>query len=113
MTPAMQIIMSSKYREFPDTLLTLELCRAMARTERRKIGEALRQCARVKAPEVANKNLRSTLQEMSTSLFPETQITRIRGCIQKMETELTREIGDVEITEENLRELAAIDGRAI
>ena len=50
---------------------------------------------------------------MSTSLFPETQIVRIRGCIQKMETELTREIGDVEITEENLRELAAIDGRAI
>lgn len=109
MTPAMQIIMSSKYREFPDTLLTLELCRAMAQVEKRKIAEALRQCARMKAPQIRNRNLRNTLHEMSTSLFPETQIVRIRGCLKKMETELTREIGDVEITEENLLSLSESD----
>lgn len=105
MTPAMQLIMSSPYREFPDALLDLELCRAMARTEGRKIGESLRKCAAMKAPVARNKNLRASLIEMSKSQFPEVQMTRIRGCIQKMESALTREIGDVEITEENLREL--------
>lgn len=92
MNQAMEIIMCSKYREFPDTLLDLELCRAAARADGRKIVESLRKCAAIKAKSAQNKNLKSSLEEMSRSLFPEVQMTRIRGCIRKMETSLNREI---------------------
>lgn len=105
MNTAMQIIMNSQYSEFPETLLTLELCRATARADGRKIGESLRACAKVKARQAKNRNLYNTLIEMSRSQFPETQIIRIRGCVEKMEKALTREVGNMTLTEENLREL--------
>lgn len=105
MNTAMQIIMNSQYREFPETLLTLELCRAFARAEGRKIGESLRACAKAKARQAKNRNLFNTLTEMSRSHFPETQMIRIRGCVEKMEKALTREVGNMTLTEENLREL--------
>lgn len=70
---AMQIIMNSQYREFPETLLILELCRAAARADGRKIGESLRACAKVKARQAKNRNLFNTLTEMSRSQFPEVQ----------------------------------------
>ena len=105
MNAAMQIIMNSQYSEFPETLLTLELCRATARADGRKIGESLRACAKVRARQAKNRNLYNTLIEMSRSQFPETQIIRIRGCVEKMEKALTREVGNMTLTEENLREL--------
>ncbi len=105
MNTAMQIIMNSQYREFPEVLLTLELCRAAARADGRKIGESLRACAKVKARQAKNRNLFNTLTEMSRSQFPETQMIRIRGCVEKMEKALTREVGNMTLTEENLREL--------
>ena len=105
MNTAMQIIMNSQYREFPETLLTLELCRASARADGRKIGESLRACAKVKASQAKNRNLFNTLTEMSRSQFPETQMIRIRGCVEKMEKTLAREVGNMTLTEENLREL--------
>lgn len=61
MNTAMQIIMNSQYREFPEVLLTLELCRAAARADGRKIGESLRACAKVKARQAKNRNLFNTL----------------------------------------------------
>jgi len=103
MNTAMQIIMNSDYREFPETLLTLELCRATARADGRKIGESLRACAKVKARQA--KNLFNTLTEMSRSQFPEVQMTRIRGCVDRMEKALSREVGNMTLTEDNLREL--------
>ncbi len=106
MNTAQQIINASKYREFPDTLLTLELCRSMARSEGRKVGDSLRKCAKALSGKVRNRNLEGTLLTMSRSMFPETEMTRIRGCIGKMEAALMREVRDVELTEENLKELA-------
>ena len=38
----MDLIMVSKYAEFPDTLVTLELCRRQAQLEKRSVPEALR-----------------------------------------------------------------------
>lgn len=105
MNTAMQIIMNSQYREFPETLLTLELCRAVARADGRKIGESLRACVKLKARQAKNRNLFNTLTEMSRSQFPETQMIRIRGCVEKMEKALAREVGNMTLTEENLREL--------
>lgn len=105
MNTAMQIIMNSQYAEFPETLLTLELCRATARAEGRKIGESLRACAKVKARQAKNRNLYNTLIEMSRSQFPEVQMTRIRGCVDRMEKALSREVGNMTLTEDNLREL--------
>lgn len=106
MNTALQIIHASKYREFPDTLLTLELCRSLARHEGRKVGESLRKCAKALSGKVSNRNLEGTLLTMSRSLYPETEITRIRGCIGKMESALMREVRDVVLTDDNLKELA-------
>ena len=106
MNTALQLIHASKYKEFPDTLLTLELCRSFARLEGRKVGESLRKCAKALSGKVNNRNLQGTLRTMSLSLFPESEITRIRGCLGKMEAALTREVRDVILTEDNLKELA-------
>lgn len=105
MSTAKLIIQNSKFAEFPETLLTLELCRATARSDGRKIGESLRACAKVKARQAKNRNLFNTLTEMSRSQFPEVQMTRIRGCVERMEKALAREVGNMTLTEDNLREL--------
>ena len=106
MNTARQIIHASAYKEFPDSLLTLELCRSFARLEGRKVGESLRKCAKQLSRKVRNRNLEGTLITMSRSLFPETEMARIRGCIGKMEAALMREVRDVVLTDENLQELA-------
>ncbi|UTJ46616.1 hypothetical protein NLZ15_17490 [Atlantibacter subterranea] len=108
MNTAKQLLAVSQYNEFPETLLTLELCRAAARVDGRKIGEALRKCARVKAAQARNKNLRNTLLEMARSQFPEVQITRIRGCVQKMETALGREMRELDITADDVTEFSEV-----
>lgn len=92
MSAAREFIEQSPYAEFPDMLVTLELCRVLAQIEGRRVGEALRRCAAALAVRADNKNLRNTLAEMSISMFPETQITRIRATIAKMESALTREM---------------------
>lgn len=102
MNTAMQLIMNSQYAEFPDALLTLELCRAAARADGRKIGESLRACAKVKARQAKNRNLYNTLIEMSRSQFPEVQMTRIRGCVDRMEKALGREMRELNITAEDV-----------
>lgn len=102
MNTAMQLIMNSQYAEFPDALLTLELCRAAARADGRKIGESLRACAKVKARQAKNRNLCNTLIEMSRSQFPEVQMTRLRGCVDRMEKALGREMRELNITAEDV-----------
>lgn len=106
MNTAKLIIQNSKFAEFPDTLLTLELCRSFARLEGRKVGESLRKCAKELSGKVSNRNLQGTLHTMSLSLFPESEITRIRCCIGKMESALNREVRELVLTEDNLREIA-------
>ncbi|XTZ40027.1 hypothetical protein ACQYRI_08660 [Salmonella enterica] len=81
------------YSEFPDTVLHAELCRACARADGRSIKQALNGFARVRMTTVNNPNLRNTLKTMATSQFPETQITRIRGCIARMESALVKKYG--------------------
>lgn len=87
---AKDVIATSKYAEFPDTLVTLELCRAFAQIEKRRVGESLRACARVLAHKAQNQQLIATLEEMGKSQFPETQMARIRDCIRRMETALNK-----------------------
>lgn len=106
MSTAKLIIQNSKFAEFPETLLTLELCRATARSDGRKIGESLRACAKVKARQAKNRNLFNTLTEMSRSQFPETQMTRIRGCVERMEKALGREMRELDITAEDVIEFS-------
>lgn len=59
----------------------------------------------MKARQAKNRNLYNTLIEMSRSQFPEVQMTRIRGCVDRMEKALSREVGNMTLTEDNLREL--------
>ncbi|MFS9379454.1 hypothetical protein QNN88_01985 [Citrobacter sp. ANG330] len=80
----------SRFSEFPDTLVTLELCRVFAQREKRRVGESLRACARVLQNKVQHERLRETLESMSKSQFPETQIARIRDCVRRMETVIDR-----------------------
>ncbi|WP_371972792.1 hypothetical protein ACB496_12965 [Lelliottia nimipressuralis] len=90
MSTAKDIIATSRFAEFPDTLVTLELCRAFAIIDKRRVGESLRTCARMLAEKVHDQHLCATLDVMGKSQFPEVQITRIRDCIRKMETALNR-----------------------
>jgi len=106
MNTAKQLLAASHYSEFPETLMTLELCRAAARADGRKIGESLRACAKVKARQANNRNLYNTLIEMSRSQFPEVQMTRIRGCVDRMEKALGREMRELNITAEDVIEFS-------
>lgn len=90
MSRAKEVIAKTRYAEFPDTLITLELCRAVASKEKRRIGESLRACARVLAAKAQDHHLVSVLEEMGKSQFPEVQMTRIRDCIRRMESALIR-----------------------
>lgn len=81
------------YSEFPDTVLHAELCRACARADGRSIKQALNGFARERATKVNNPALCAALETMATSQFPETQITRIRSCVQRMESALVRKFG--------------------
>ena len=101
----MDLIMVSKYAEFPDTLVTLELCRRQAQLEKRSVPEALRACARIRAEKAVNRRLKDTLAVMSSSLFPETSIRQIRSCIEKMQNKLAREMMGKLITCEDMDEL--------
>jgi len=78
-----------EYSEFPDTVLHAELCRACARADGRSIRRALNGFARARATNVKNPALRAALETMS----PETQITRIRACIGRMESSLVQKFG--------------------
>lgn len=90
MSSAKEIITCSKYAEFPDALVTLELCRVFAQREKRSVPASLRACARILADKVSHERLRATLEEMSKSLFPEVQINRIRDAIRRMEGALNK-----------------------
>lgn len=92
MSIAKEAIAVSRFGEFPDTLVTLELCRVLAQREKRRVGESLRACARILQNKVQHERLRETLETMSKSQFPETQIARIRDCIRRMESVLDREM---------------------
>lgn len=82
-----------EYSEFPDTVLHAELCRACARADGRSIRQALNDFARERATKVKSPALRAALETMATSKFPETQITRIRACIGRMESALVQQFG--------------------
>lgn len=85
-----EAIACSNYAEFPDVLITLELNRAFAIREKRSVPQSLRAGARVIISRVKHPRLKSTLESMSTSPFPETHIARIRDCIKRMEAALVR-----------------------
>ncbi|WP_410753466.1 DUF7740 domain-containing protein [Citrobacter youngae] len=90
MSIAKEAIAVSRFSEFPDTLVTLELCRVFTQREKRRVGESLRACARILQKKAQHERLRETLETMGKSQFPETQIARIRDCIRRMETVLDR-----------------------
>ena len=90
MSKAKEVIATSKYSEFPDALVTLELCRAFAQLDKRRVGESLRACARILAEKAQDRLLVATLEAMGKSQFPETQMARIRDCIRRMESALNK-----------------------
>lgn len=85
-----EAIACSKFAEFPDVLVTLELSRAFAMREKRSVPQSARACARILINKVQHPLLRETLVVMSTSQFPEVQIARIRDCIRRMESAVNR-----------------------
>ncbi|MCY1699715.1 hypothetical protein OVA10_16860 [Lelliottia sp. SL45] len=94
MSKAKEVIACGMWAEFPDVLVTLELCRVFAQRDKRSVPASLRGCARALAARVENDRLQATLRTMSKSLFPETQISQIRDCIRKMETAVIRGLPD-------------------
>lgn len=92
LTPIQQVILASRYGEFITTIQHLELARACATVDRRKVSEAMRGCARARlAGGIINKSLRATLETMSRSIFPDTSLVYLKNCLAKMETALEKE----------------------
>lgn len=92
MSKAKEAIACGMWAEFPDVLVTLELCRVFAQRDKRSVPASLRGCARALAARVSNDRLMATLQVMSKSPFPETQLAQIRDCIRRMEAALIRKL---------------------
>ncbi|ELN2576654.1 hypothetical protein RY966_002373 [Enterobacter kobei] len=92
MSKAKEVIACGMWAEFPDVLVTLELCRVFAQRDKRSVPASLRGCARALAARVENDRLQATLLTMSKSPFPETQISQIRDCIRRMEAALVRKL---------------------
>lgn len=104
----MDLIMASKYREFPDAIWTLELARKEAQLDKRSVPVALRHCARAIAPRAANKSLRATLDGIATSPFPETGLRMLKSCLEKMENKLEKEMRGKQLERADLEELARL-----
>ena len=86
-------IIESEYHEFPETILHAELCRACARADGRSIKQSLKQFAATRMHIVESKPLKGALHQMAVSMFPETEITRIRSCVGRMESALVKTFG--------------------
>lgn len=86
-------IIEREYPEFPETILHAELCRACARVDGRSIKMALKGFAAVRKQNVESGPLKVALEQMESSMFPETEIARIRSCIGRMESALVKTFG--------------------
>lgn len=86
-------IIETQYPEFPETILHAELCRACARADGRSIKQSLKQFAATRMHIVESKPLKGALHQMAISMFPETEITRIRSCVGRMESALVKTFG--------------------
>lgn len=86
-------IIEAQYPEFPETILHAELCRACARADGRSIKQSLKQFAATRMHIVESKPLKGALHQMAISMFPETEITRIRSCVGRMESALVKTFG--------------------
>lgn len=86
-------IIESEYQEFPETILHAELCRACARADGRSIKQSLKKFAASRMQIIESKPLKGALHQMAISNFPETEITRIRSCVGRMESALVKTFG--------------------
>lgn len=96
MSIELEVLKASRYAEFPDVITTLQLCRACAVRDGRKVAPSMRECARIIHSRAQNKALRDTLAVMSKSAFPEVELTRLRSCLDRMIAAMRRELRDVE-----------------
>ncbi|TKV06452.1 hypothetical protein FDX19_21010 [Citrobacter sp. wls619] len=85
-------IIEAEYPEFPETILHAELCRACARVDGRSI-QSLKAFALERIEKVESKPLKGALEQMASSMFPETEIARIRACVGRMESALVKTFG--------------------
>ena len=86
-------IIEAEYPEFPETILHAELCRACARADGRSIKQSLKKFAANRMQIIESKPLKGALHQMAISNFPETEITRIRSCVGRMESALVKTFG--------------------
>lgn len=86
-------IIDTQYPEFPETIPHAELCRACARADGRSIKKSLKQFAATRMQIIESKPLKGALHQMPISNFPETEITRIRSCVGRMESALVKTFG--------------------
>lgn len=86
-------VIEKHYPEFPETILHAELCRACARVDGRSIKQSLKAFAMARIEKVESKPLKGALEQMAASMFPETEIARIRACVGRIESALVKTFG--------------------
>lgn len=79
--------------EFSETLLHAELCRACARADKRSIRQSLRRFATRRLTSVQRPGIIDLLQRMRCSMFPESEVARLRAAIGKIESAIVRSEG--------------------
>ena len=82
-------IIEQEYGEFPETILHAELCRV----DGRSIKQSLKAFALARIEKVESRPLKGALEQMASSMFPETEIARIRSCVGRMESALVKTFG--------------------
>ena len=92
LSPVQQLIRLSQYRELPDTLEIVILCRAAAKFDKRSVRVALNGCARYRLRSVESPRLRKVLEQKATSVCPEPAIKVIEDEKHQMEKKLARKL---------------------
>lgn len=95
MTRIEELISVSQYSDYPDTLVTLRLCVAMARMDKRNVDQALRACARAIVSKAKHMKLRDQLKVMGTDPDPRVGLAVIAQDFDRLVEALMQALPDL------------------
>lgn len=110
MNQIQELIAVSKYKDFPDAVVTFKLCIAFAKLEYRNEDEALRACARKILPRMRNQKIRQLIGQMSVDPDPKVGLALIDKSLQIMEDALLVGLPRMNVPEEYVQRYIDLKG---
>ena len=111
MNQIQELLAVSKYKDFPDAVLTFNLCIAFAKLEKRNVDESLRTCARRILPRMSNLKIRQLIGQMSVDPNPMVGLTLIDKSLQIMEDALLVGLPRMNVPEEYVQRYIDLKGQ--